>query len=91
MVIAISGVDSGGPGARVPRQVLVALAGLLIAVSTVGLNITIMTAALPTIAADLVVGASVLQWMANVYVLVPAAPMLVCGTPGIATGGVSCC
>lgn len=40
-----------------------------------------MTAALPTIAADLVVGASV-QWMANVYVLVPAAPMLVCGTPG---------
>ncbi|KQH76226.1 hypothetical protein AO501_00985 [Mycobacterium gordonae] len=41
-----------------------------------------MTAALPTIAADLVVGASVLQWMANVYVLVPAAPMLVCGTPG---------
>ncbi len=59
-----------------------ALAGVWIAVLTLGFDITIMNVALPTIATDLSAGTDALQWMVNAYVLVLAGLMLVCGALG---------
>ncbi|WP_249643814.1 DHA2 family efflux MFS transporter permease subunit [Nocardia sputi] len=59
-----------------------ALGGLLIAVLTVGFDITIMNVALPTIATELQADTAQLQWMVNAYVLVLAGLMLVCGALG---------
>ncbi|MFH5227577.1 DHA2 family efflux MFS transporter permease subunit [Antrihabitans spumae] len=59
-----------------------ALGSLLIAVLTVGFDITIMNVALPTIATELAAGTAELQWMVNAYVLVLAGLMLTCGALG---------
>ncbi|TLG08839.1 MFS transporter [Nocardia cyriacigeorgica] len=59
-----------------------ALGGLLVAVLTVGFDITIMNVALPTIATELPADTAQLQWMVNAYVLVLAGLMLVCGALG---------
>ena len=59
-----------------------ALGALVVAVLTVGFDITIMNVALPTISSALSVGTDGLQWMVNAYVLVLAGLMLVCGALG---------
>lgn len=59
-----------------------ALAGMWVAVLTLGFDITIMNVALPTLATDLSAGTDALQWMTNAYVLVLAGLMLVCGALG---------
>lgn len=59
-----------------------ALAALGLAMLTLGLDITIMNVALPTIATELQVGTDGLQWMVNAYVLVLAGLILTCGALG---------
>ncbi|AII11248.1 MFS transporter [Rhodococcus opacus] len=59
-----------------------ALGALMVAVLTVGFDITILNVALPTISSELSVGTDGLQWMVNAYVLVLAGLMLPCGALG---------
>jgi EmrB/QacA subfamily drug resistance transporter len=59
-----------------------ALAALALATVTLGLDITIMNVALPTLATELRAGTAALQWMVNAYVLVLAGLMLACGALG---------
>ncbi|MEU8333394.1 MFS transporter [Micromonospora sp. NPDC048839] len=55
------------------------LGALVLSVLTLGLDLTILNVALPTLAADLAVGTSGLQWIVNAYVLVFAGLMLPAG------------
>lgn len=64
------------------RRAWWALAALVLGVVTVGLDITVLTVALPTIGADLGAGTGALQWMVNAYVLVFAGLMLPLGALG---------
>jgi EmrB/QacA subfamily drug resistance transporter len=59
-----------------------ALAALVVAVLTVGFDITILNVALPTISSELSASTAELQWMVNAYVLVLAGLMLACGALG---------
>lgn len=58
------------------------LGALVLSVLTLGLDLTILNVALPTLAADLVVGTSGLQWIVNAYVLVFAGLLLPAGALG---------
>lgn len=60
----------------------VALIALGLAVLVVGLDITILNVALPTLAADLGADTSQLQWIVNAYVLTLAGAMLPAGVLG---------
>lgn len=62
--------------ARLGRRAWWALGALVLGVVTVGLDITVLNVALPTIGADLGAGTGALQWMVNAYVLVFAGLML---------------
>jgi len=59
-----------------------ALGALVLSVLTLGLDVTILNVALPTIAADLSAGTGALQWIVNAYVLVFAGLMLPAGALG---------
>lgn len=59
-----------------------ALAAISFAMLTVGLDVTILTVALPTLATDLSASTSDLQWFANSYTLVLAAGVLPAGMLG---------
>jgi DHA2 family multidrug resistance protein-like MFS transporter len=59
-----------------------ALAAISFAMLTVGLDVTILTVALPTLATDLAASTSELQWFANSYTLVLAAGVLPAGMLG---------
>ncbi|XRQ14270.1 MFS transporter [Actinomadura welshii] len=59
-----------------------ALGGLIISVLVLGLDLTIMNVALPTMAADLGAGTGELQWIVDSYALVFAAVMLPAGLLG---------
>ncbi|MET7394222.1 DHA2 family efflux MFS transporter permease subunit [Dactylosporangium sp. NPDC005572] len=56
-----------------------ALAGLTTAVVAIGIDVTILNVALPTIAADVAATTSDLQWIVNAYVLVFAGLLLPSG------------
>ena len=59
-----------------------ALGALVVALLTVGFDITILNVALPTISGQLSASTAELQWMVNAYVLVLAGLMLTCGALG---------
>ena len=59
-----------------------ALGALVLAVLTLGLDVTILNIALPTIAADLSASTGDLQWIVNAYTLVFAGLMLPAGAVG---------
>jgi EmrB/QacA subfamily drug resistance transporter len=59
-----------------------ALGALVLCVLTLGLDVTILNVALPTVASDLAVGTGALQWIVNAYVLVFAGLMLPAGALG---------
>lgn len=54
----------------------------MLGVLTVGLDVTILNVALPTISSDLGASTAALQWVVNAYVLVLAGLMLTCGALG---------
>ena len=54
----------------------------MLSVLTIGFDITILNVALPTIATQLAVGTSTLQWIVNAYVLVFAGLLLPLGAIG---------
>ncbi|GAA3388081.1 DHA2 family efflux MFS transporter permease subunit [Cryptosporangium minutisporangium] len=58
------------------------LGALVLCVLVLGLDLTILNVALPTIAGDLAVGTGGLQWVVNAYVLVFAGLMLPAGALG---------
>ncbi|MBV9206787.1 MAG: MFS transporter [Actinobacteria bacterium] len=70
-------VPAGRPGRR-----WWALAAIAASVLVVGLDLTVLNLALPTIAADLHASTSDLQWIADAYSLVLAAAMLPAGLLG---------
>src|SRR5215813_12110779 len=59
-----------------------ALIGLALAVLVVGLDLTVLNLALPTLAADLNASTSDLQWFVDAYTLVLAAVLLPAGLLG---------
>ncbi|NNH72020.1 MFS transporter [Nocardia uniformis] len=59
-----------------------ALGALAIAMLTIGLDITVLTVALPTMAVDLDASTSALQWFSSAYTLALAAVMLPAGALG---------
>ena len=59
-----------------------ALAALALSMLAVGLDLTVLNVALPTLAADLHASTSELQWFASGYTLVLAAALLPAGTLG---------
>src|SRR5215470_20434751 len=59
-----------------------ALIGLALAVLVVGLDLTVLNLALPTLAADLNASTSDLQWFVDAYTLVLAAVLLPAGMLG---------
>ncbi|TSE02051.1 MFS transporter [Skermania sp. ID1734] len=59
-----------------------ALGALALAMLTIGLDVTVLTVALPTLAADLGANNSQLQWFSSAYTLVLAAAMLPAGALG---------
>jgi MFS transporter, DHA2 family, multidrug resistance protein len=59
-----------------------ALAAIAVSLLTVGLDLTILHVALPTLATDLHASTSQLQWFANAYTLVLAAGLLPAGLLG---------
>ncbi|WP_431951968.1 DHA2 family efflux MFS transporter permease subunit [Nocardia lijiangensis] len=60
----------------------IALAALALATLTIGLDVTVLTVALPTLAVDLDAGTSALQWFSTAYTLVLAGAMLPAGSLG---------
>jgi EmrB/QacA subfamily drug resistance transporter len=63
-----------------------ALAALALAMLTVGLDSTVLTVALPTLAKDLHASTSQLQWFSGAYTLVLAAVLLPAGAAGDRAG-----
>jgi MFS family permease len=63
-----------------------ALAALAVAMLTVGLDSTVLTVALPTLARDLHASTSQLQWFSSAYTLVLAAVLLPAGALGDRVG-----
>jgi len=63
-----------------------ALAALALAMLTIGLDMTVLTVALPTLAVDLDAGAGALQWFSSAYTLALAALMLPAGALGDRVG-----
>ncbi|NUS44200.1 MAG: MFS transporter [Mycobacteriaceae bacterium] len=59
-----------------------ALGAMAMAMLTIGLDVTVLTIALPTLAVDLNAGTSALQWFSTAYTLVLAAAMLPAGALG---------
>ena len=59
-----------------------ALIALSLAMLTIGLDTTVLTVALPTLATDLAATTSELQWISSVYPLVMAAALLTAGALG---------
>ncbi|MFJ4658293.1 MFS transporter [Nocardia sp. NPDC088792] len=59
-----------------------ALGALAVAMLTIGLDVTVLTVALPTLAVDLHAGTSDLQWFSSAYTLALAAVMLPAGALG---------
>ncbi len=59
-----------------------ALAALAFAMLTIGLDVTVLTVALPTMAVDLGADTAALQWFSTAYTLVLAAAMLPAGALG---------
>lgn len=59
-----------------------ALAAMALAMLTIGLDMTVLTVALPTLAVDLDAGAGALQWFSTAYTLALAALMLPAGALG---------
>ncbi|WP_225731254.1 MULTISPECIES: MFS transporter [unclassified Nocardia] len=59
-----------------------ALGALAVAMLTIGLDVTVLTVALPTLAADLHAGTGALQWFSSAYTLALAALMLPFGALG---------
>src|SRR6478672_6594015 len=59
-----------------------ALGALSVAMLTIGLDITVLTVALPTLAVDLGANNSQLQWFSSAYTLVLAAALLPAGALG---------
>ena len=59
-----------------------ALIALAVAMLTIGLDSTVLTVALPTLAADLDATTSQLQWITSAYTLVLAAALLPAGALG---------
>jgi EmrB/QacA subfamily drug resistance transporter len=68
-------------GSVVPRRWW-ALGAIAVSLLTVGLDLTILHVALPTLATDLDASTSQLQWFANAYTLVLAAGLLPAGLVG---------
>ncbi len=64
-----------------PRRWL-ALGALALAMLTIGLDVTVLTVALPTLAVDLDANTSALQWFSSAYTLALAALMLPAGALG---------
>src|SRR6478609_8695651 len=67
---------------RVNRARWWALIALAVAMLTIGLDTTVLTVALPTLAADLDATTSQLQWITSAYTLVLAAALLPAGALG---------
>ncbi|GAB4583374.1 MFS transporter [Nocardia sp. IFM 10818] len=59
-----------------------ALGALAVAMLTIGLDVTVLTVALPTLAGDLNAGTGALQWFSSAYTLALAAVMLPAGALG---------
>lgn len=59
-----------------------ALGALALAMLTIGLDVTVLTVALPTLAVDLHANTSALQWFSSAYTLALAAVMLPAGALG---------
>ncbi|MEU0546063.1 MFS transporter [Nocardia sp. NPDC005978] len=59
-----------------------ALGALAVAMLTIGLDVTVLTVALPTLAVDLHAGTGALQWFSSAYTLALAAVMLPAGALG---------
>ncbi|MFI6870024.1 MFS transporter [Nocardia sp. NPDC050406] len=59
-----------------------ALGALAVAMLTIGLDVTVLTVALPTVAVDLNADTSALQWFSSAYTLALAAVMLPAGALG---------
>ncbi|WP_067544053.1 MFS transporter [Nocardia crassostreae] len=59
-----------------------ALGALAVAMLTIGLDVTVLTVALPTLAVDLNAGTGALQWFSSAYTLALAAVMLPAGALG---------
>ncbi|WP_327112912.1 MFS transporter [Nocardia sp. NBC_01730] len=59
-----------------------ALGALAVAMLTIGLDVTVLTVALPTLAVDLNANTSALQWFSSAYTLALAAVMLPAGALG---------
>src|SRR6476619_122755 len=59
-----------------------ALGALAVAMLTIGLDVTVLTVALPTLATDLGANNSQLQWFSSAYTLVLAAVLLPAGALG---------
>ena len=66
---------------RIPSRWL-ALGALSVAMLTIGLDVTVLTVALPTLAVDLGANTSALQWFSTAYTLALAAVMLPAGALG---------
>lgn len=64
------------------RRRRLALGALAVAMLTIGLDVTVLTVALPTLAADLHANTSALQWFSTAYTLALAAVMLPAGALG---------
>ncbi|MBF6467752.1 MFS transporter [Nocardia beijingensis] len=64
-----------------PRRWL-ALGALAVAMLTIGLDVTVLTVALPTLAIDLDANTAALQWFSSAYTLALAAVMLPAGALG---------
>lgn len=64
------------------RRRWLALGALAVAMLTIGLDVTVLTVALPTLATDLDASSSQLQWFSSAYTLVLAAAMLPAGALG---------
>ncbi|MEU4418594.1 MFS transporter, partial [Nocardia salmonicida] len=59
-----------------------ALGALAVAMLTIGLDVTVLTVAIPTLAVDLDANTAALQWFSSAYTLALAALMLPAGALG---------
>ncbi|MHA6764175.1 MFS transporter [Streptacidiphilus sp. PAMC 29251] len=75
------GLDGDGPAAASSRRWW-ALAALAVAMLTIGLDTTVLTVALPTLAGDLHASTADLQWFSGAYTLALAAALLPAGALG---------
>lgn len=78
-------IESGEEGFELPRRYLAA-AAILVGVLMSALDSSIVNIALPTISADLGVGAASVIWVANGYQVASAATMLICASLGSRIG-----